>query len=153
MIQRRNKMKNTVFFIFIAVLLFAGCKKQIKKDKPVNNNSVIENNNSNNIVKKYEKEGFIDKNTFAVIIVRPLNSRPRKDEIENQAKKRAFVMLQKYVMNDGKRLKKNDKVVIQNAINNSSECKKVQDTEKSRDIYVLVIKEDGFYRKIKSLGI
>ncbi|MBN1500885.1 MAG: hypothetical protein JW982_12050 [Spirochaetes bacterium] len=149
-------MKNLFFPILAVLILLTACKKDIKTADtvtPDNDASVNQLTDTEVLLKKYEKEGFIDKNTYVVVLIKPAGSRFNQLDIENQAKKRAFVSLQNEVISENKRLSANDKTVIVNSINNNGKLKKIKDEKQSRDIYVFEICEENFYNKIKKMGI
>ncbi len=158
-------MKKILLLTAVAAIMFISCKKDIRiTEEPVIRNEEpavtvepevkLESvNTEDQLLKKYEKEGFIDKSTFIVILIKPAGSKFNQLDIENQAKKRAFVSLQNYVMSENKRLSANDKTSIVNSINNNGKLKKINDEKQSRDVYVFEIIEENFYTKIKEMVI
>ncbi len=99
----------------------------------------------------YEKEGFVSKDTYVVIIVHPFSNAPAGAEIQNQAKKRAFTSLLKYKHAQGKILSQNGTTQLVNIINEHGTLTKIDDTEKKRSVYQFVVKKDNLKQYVDSL--
>lgn len=145
--------KNMFFAVMLAVVL-TSCETV----KPSHTNTTVQPEqppvtekpvDSPNLL--YEKEGFVNKDTYVVIIVHPLTNSQPDSNIENQAKKRAFTSLLKYKHSQGKIMSQNDTAMIVNLINEHGKLTKIDDKNKSRTIYQFVVTKQNLKQYVDGL--
>ncbi len=121
--------------------------------KPVQNNTITPPQSSNDdlLLKKYSKEGFIDKNTFVVLIIKPANSTDSQADIKAMAQNRTLATLQKYVQSNGKTITPNVTASLLSLINQSGSLKTINDGSNQRIIYVYEISKNDLKYFIDSI--
>ncbi len=103
------------------------------------------------IMKKYRKEGFVDRDTYSIIIVRPADTMDSQADILSQAKKRTLVSFTKYIRQQGKIVDSNTNASLLNLINDYGSLKRVEDSKNTRIVYVFIVKRDQLKRYIDGL--
>lgn len=150
-------MKKLLLVFAAITLLFTACKKDNVKEESkldTKQNTVESTTNENaELLNKYHKEGFLDKNTFVVIIIKPSDSNLSFSEMKQQGKDRALVSIKRFLKSKGKRIDNNTNASILRLINNNGNLIRIDDKSKSRIVYVYEIKKTNLYREISSLGV
>jgi hypothetical protein len=140
-----------ILFILISIISLTTLmcdKKQVK------NNTVIPANKSDPIVEErfYEQEGFISKDLYRVIIVRPYDSTTTDPEIEKLVKNKALTSLKKYLSSLGKPVTKNTDSEILNLISDYGKIIPHDDKKHSRTIFALDIMKSGCKAYVEGLS-
>lgn len=99
----------------------------------------------------YEKEGFVSRDAYVVIIVQPFSTSETGTDIESKAKKRALTSLLKYKHSQGKILSQNGTTQIVNLINENGKLTRIDDSEKSRSVFQFVVKKTNLKQIVDSL--
>ena len=133
--------------IFLIVLLVGTCSIcSCKTNSPQTDNRKINQPTSDidgQLIRQYEKEGFIEKNKYIILFVKPTDSTMSDSEIEIQIKKRAQSSLRKTIQDSGLMISSKSDTKILNVINDNGKILKLNDTNNSRTIYVLEIQKDN----------
>ncbi len=146
--QGDQTMKLFLLFIF-SFFIFLNCSEgTLKKNSQPDN----ETDNSEKLLKKYAREGFIDRNTFRMIHIEPQENDTGSDNVRKHTKKKSFVLLRKYLLSKGKKLSTNCRANLLNLIENNSELIRIKDQKNSRVIYVFEIKKSELASYIESQG-
>jgi hypothetical protein len=153
-------MNPNTFFSFVTIAVLSGtlllsCGKETIKDNGSNPSpaptlapNVIPTPSV--LIERYENEGFITKDLYRVIIVKPANLSVEDAELERQARAKAIASLKKYITAGGKSLTSNTNAEILNLIGNSGSIKKISVDDKI--LYVLDIHRQGCRSYVDSLG-
>lgn len=160
-------MKRTVLSAILCLcILMTSCATSSQKEEkqqdssraaPVNGSTIEDADttppvdSAARILEKYRNEGFVDPNTYSIIIVRPADSSDSREEILSQAEKRAYVSFQKHVRMQGNRVDKNTRAAILNLVNTHGKLTYVEDSETSRTVYLFVISRDRLKHYIENL--
>jgi hypothetical protein len=133
------------FPVILTVLLVSGCTQTTEiRDTPQNQQ------NKPVLIEQYEQEGFLSKDLYRVIIVKPFGSNITNDELEKQVKSKAIASLKKYITSNRKSLTANTNADILNLINNSGTIREYNDS--TRNLFILDIKKPGCRSFVDSLG-
>lgn len=157
--------KIILFLIFFTVLVSCASVQQgtSSNSKPVPDQSNIAPdtvepldavdaiNPAEEILRQYRVEGFVDQDTYSIIIVRPSDTSDTRAEILSQAKKRTLVSFTKYIRSQGKIVSGNTNASLLNLINEHGSLKQAEDTKQSRTVYVFIVKRDQLKRYIDGL--
>lgn len=100
----------------------------------------------------FEQEGFISKDHFRVLVIRPFDSTITDTEIEKQVKNKCIVSLKRHITSGGKTLSSNADAEILNLINDYGKITPHEDEGGARTIFVLDIRKTGCRQQIESLG-
>lgn len=139
-----------IVIVFFTSLIFTSCvadKTIITDTKPDKSNTTSDDD----IIKQYEKEGFIDKNTYVTLFVKTSDSGMTDAEIETQIKKRAHSALRKTIQDMGKPINAKTDTKLINLINDNGKISQIIDKKNSRKIFVLEIKKDNLKNYISEL--
>jgi hypothetical protein len=109
-------------------------------------------NISPELQEKFLKEGFITQAKFRITIVTIRGTNIPLEEIEEKAKKRAFITLQKFVTSEGIQISKNMQAELLNLISTNGILSKQTIEECTDDIYYFDIDRENLKRHIKSLA-
>ncbi|MFW5807481.1 MAG: hypothetical protein ACOC2H_05585 [Spirochaetota bacterium] len=153
-----------IFVILITATLFLSCATtNTPKEDPetvpqttvapetIDDTGVPSGDSLETIYRKYRKEGFIDPDTYSIVIVRPSDSNDSEDEIISQAKKRAYVSFQKHIRQQGKIVDQNMNAALLNLVNSRGNLQRIEDSEDSRTVYVFLIKRERLKHYIETL--
>src|SRR5512138_1178439 len=77
----------------------------------------------------YEKEGFITKDIFRVIVVQPFDSSTSDSDIEKQARNKAISSLKKHIVSVGLMPEANADAELINLINDSGKIMTIEDSD------------------------
>ena len=102
------------------------------------------------LIERYENEGFITRDLYRVIIVKPADLSVDETDLERQARAKAIASLKKYITSGGKSLTANSNAEILNLISNNGSIKKISTDGKV--LYVLDINRPGCRAYVDSLG-
>jgi hypothetical protein len=128
----------------IVLLVFSCTKTTEIRDTPQNQQ------NKPVLIEQYEQEGFLSKDLYRVIIVKPFGSTMTNDELEKQVKSKAIASLKKYITSNQKNLTANTNAEILNLINNSGTIREYSDS--TRKLFILDIAKPGCRSFVDSLG-
>lgn len=120
-------------------------------DSPENTEEKQTTSDTTEFLHKYREEGFVNSNTFTVIIVRPSDSATNDLEIKKQAIRRTIVFLKKYKQEKGQRITPKTNTAILNLVKERGILKKVEDKEHSRLVYYFILEVDGLQRQIDNM--
>ena len=122
----------TLFSLFIvttSIVLFS-CSSTNKKDVTDVKKTITDENNSVTeigIDKEYLKEGFIDNNTFRVIILSSsTNCDFPKEEVLKKSRKRALATLSKFLISKNRIVNSNTKAKLKQLIHNNGTLLKIK---------------------------
>lgn len=148
-------MKKIILLLFSVAFLLTACKKnnvkdEMQVDKKVS--STETSNEANSQLKKYHKEGFLDKSTFVVIIIRPSDSKVSTVKMKEQGKDRAIVSLRRYIKSKGKTVDSMTNTSIMRLVTSNGELIQIDDKSNSRIVYIYEIKKSNLYKEVSKLG-
>jgi len=103
------------------------------------------------LMKKYQKEGFLDRNTFVAIIIRPENSSSTDADIESQLRNRTLSALLKYVADAGKTVTPNTRARALNLISEAGTVRRINDRGNKRTLFVMELKRDNLRDQLSEL--
>ncbi|HEY1405653.1 MAG TPA: hypothetical protein VF857_03500 [Spirochaetota bacterium] len=133
-----------VFFLYGILIAFAivSCgTKQVHKNTDTTANP--KNNKRNETTLSYEQEGFLSRDLFRVIVIRPFDSTMSDRDMERQLRNKASSSLKRHITSTGKSLDPNADAMILNLINDYGKTTPYDDKEKARTIFVLDISKPG----------
>jgi hypothetical protein len=144
-------MKQIPAVVCIAVLFaFLACgTNQVNNDPPKVDNS--KNKKTENGF-SFEQEGFLSKDHFRVIVIRPFDSTITDPEIEKQVRNKCIVSLKRHITAGGKTLATNADAEILNLINEYGKITPHEDNGGSRTVFVLDIRKPGCRPFVENLG-
>lgn len=154
-------MKYMITILIFCVSLSAFCCKENVKD---NNNSSANNNNSNTNNsnstqddampdKKYLKEGFINRDTFRVVIVATKDDcESNSDDIKSKANKRAYISLKKKLSARTGTISANTNARLLGLIQKNNEFKQKDDSCKKYNVYYYDIKKRNIKRYLSRIA-
>jgi hypothetical protein len=142
--NRKCRLCDVILSSAIVSLLFFNCTStQETRD-------TIKTQNTQNTIEKYEQEGFITKDLYRIIIVKPDNSQMNDADLEKQIKSKTLASIKKYITSKGKSLTSNTNAEIINLINNYGVFKTYKDS--TCNLLILDISRQGCRSYIDSLG-
>jgi hypothetical protein len=103
------------------------------------------------LIRKYQKEGFLDRNTFVAIIIRPEGSGSTDADIESQLKNRTLSALLKYVADAGKTVTPNTRARALNLISEAGSVKRIADRSNKRTVFVMELRKDNLRDQLSEL--
>lgn len=98
-----------------------------------------------------EKEGFIDNNTYRVLLVIPADSHLTKDEIINLCKKRAYVSLKQYLLNNNVKITNNINNKLLRLINQYGNLKQQDSSNTTRKCFYFDIEKERLKKYIDNI--
>jgi len=132
------------FLCCITIVFFSCAKKQIVQE-PVPEQH-------NNLVLEYEKEGFIDNNTFRVIMIVPAEEEYDELSVKQKGQERAFVSLKHYIISKKKIYDEKVHGYLITTISEFGTLKKRESISPSRYCYYFDITKSGLKKEIDALG-
>lgn len=138
-----------MLFSLIPFIFSCGQSTQIKNSDTSNNTS---NGNKSENGFSFEQEGFITKDHFRVLVIRPFDSTITDSEIEKQVRNKCIVSLKRHITSGGKTLSSNADAEILNLINDYSKITPHEDAGGARTIFVLDIRKTGCRQQVDNLG-
>lgn len=125
----------TIISLLLSILIFSTCSKEIIKKTESKNPR--KDDKKERLEKEYMKEGFINTNTFRVIIVSTESERIEDlKSIEKRIKKRALTSLKKYIISKGKSFAPQVNSALLNLINDHGKLS--QNNKGCLDDYVFI---------------
>jgi hypothetical protein len=103
------------------------------------------------VFRKYREEGFVNSNTYSIIIVRPSDSTDSRSDIQKQAKQRTLVSFRKHIQSQGKRVTPNANASLLVLINDNGKMIQVDDEKQSRVVYVYLVERQNLKRYVEGL--
>ncbi len=145
----RNAFRASLAFI-LGSSLFAliSCTKDavVQRDEGVGEIKQIGN------YMEYEKEGFITKDLFRVVIVEPRGGKePDSKEIRKTAERRALSSMEHYLVENGIMDDRNAKAVILNLIGDHGKLKEAPLESGTRTVYLFDIEKPDLKQQIDNL--
>ena len=118
------------------------------------NKQVPQNQSKENAILhlEYENEGFIDNNTFRVIVIIPAEEQYDEISIKQKAQERAYVSLKNYIISKNKVIDSKIQNYLTTTINTYGFLQKRSSTSSTRDCYFFDIIKSGLKAEIESLG-
>ncbi len=101
---------------------------------------------------EYEKEGFIDNNTFRVIVIIPAEEHYDELSLQQKGQERAFVSLKQYILSNNKHFDPNIHNALMTIITKYGMLKKRNSTHTTRHCYYYDITKSGLKAEIDALG-
>jgi hypothetical protein len=118
----------------------------VQKDEPVNEIKQM------GAYREYEKEGFITKNLFRVVIVEPKGGRESDiNEIKKTAERRALSSMEKYLVENRIMVNRNAKAVLLNLIGDHGKLKEAPLESATRTVYLFEIEKPDLKQQIDNL--
>ena len=106
----------SILLITLTVIYCKSGEKSSTNETTKKNGVSVKNDNA--IEKKYLDEGFIDSNTFRVIILSDSTyGSESESDVEHMAKKRTRISLQKFLLSKNRKIDQNTKAKILGLIN------------------------------------
>ncbi len=151
-------MKSVIFASFrfccaatIVIMVFS-CG-HAPHSEPLDNNVKVEKLKiTEALEEKYRKEGFVAPNIFRVVIIEPVEANGSDNYAIENAKKRAYLMLKKYLLSDNRIITSNVDAAILGIVERDGSLRKIEDIKKTRNVYFYEIKKDGIKQHIESLA-
>jgi len=145
-------MKKTGILIcaMFCIAMCVSCKKE--QVKTGGTETKAENTAPKADIRQFEQEGFISKDLFRIIVVRPEGSSAGESEIQKQAQNKTLVSLKKYITSTGKSLQPNSDAQLLNLISGSGKITPYEDADAHRTIFVLEIAKPGLRAYVDGLG-
>ncbi|HOS40114.1 MAG TPA: hypothetical protein PLG31_10295 [Spirochaetota bacterium] len=94
---------------------------------------------------EYQREGFISKDLYRIVIVSPADECPDMGYVEKNARQRAFMSLQKHLESRNKIVDQNTRARLLNLINEKGTVKNLECRDEKRKAFVFEI-------EMKNLG-
>jgi len=143
--NRFQKIFSVLIPASLVILFFYGCTQTSEiRDKGQNQQPKQVQ------TEKYEQEGFITKDLYRVIIVKPAGSQTSSDELEKQLRIKVISSIKKYITSKGKSLTANANAEILNLVNTSGTIREFRDS--TRDLFILDVAKQGCRPFVDSLG-
>ncbi|MGB4269831.1 MAG: hypothetical protein WBK20_11715 [Spirochaetota bacterium] len=101
---------------------------------------------------EYEKEGFIDNNTFRVIVIIPAEERYDEISVQQKGQERAFVSLKNYIISRNNVFDSKMHSYLMTTIMGYGTLKKRDSTCSTRYCYYYDITKSGLKAEIDALG-
>lgn len=145
-------MLSYIRLIFYSLLLYlpmicyiSSCasKKTVTNIPPQENNALLF---------EYEKEGFIDNNTFRVIVIIPAEEHYDELSIQQKGQERAFVSLKNYIISRNNVFDSKMHNYLMTTITGYGTLKKRDSTCTTRYCYYYDITKSGLKAEIDTLG-
>lgn len=135
-----------ILLLYLPLICYiSSCTSQ----KTVNNITPKENNA---LLFEYEKEGFIDNNTFRVIVIIPAEEHYDELSIQQKGQERAFVSLKNYIISQNNVFDSKMHNYLMTTIMGYGTLKKRDSTCSTRYCYYFDITKSGLKSEIDSLG-
>lgn len=108
---------------------------------------------SGQLNEKYLREGFISGDLFRVVIVTAANDPSESmEQIEEKARQRAFVSMQRFIQSEDRPVNQNTKAEILNVINANGVFKKKDFRGYKDQIYYLEVQQENLKRHLSSMA-
>jgi len=135
-----------ILFIYLPLICYiSSCasKKQVSDIPPKENNALLF---------EYEKEGFIDNNTFRVIVIIPAEEHYDELSVRQKGQERAFVSLKNYIISQNKVFDSKMHNYLMTTITGYGSLKKRDSTCSTRYCYYFDITKSGLKTELDTLG-
>ena len=146
-------MKKTAILMcaMLCITMFISCKKeQIKTGNNISTKDTVVT--PKNDLKQFEQEGFISKDLFRIIVVRPAGSDTSDEDIQKQAQNKTLASLKRYITSTGKMLQPNSDAQLLNLISGYGKLTPHDDADAKRTIFVEEISKPGLKSYVENLG-
>lgn len=138
-----------IFYILLLYLPMICYISSCASKKTVTNIPPQENNA---LLFEYEKEGFIDNNTFRVIVIIPAEEHYDELSIQQKGQERAFVSLKNYIISRNNVFDSKMHNYLMTTITGYGTLKKRDSTCTTRYCYYYDITKNGLKAEIDTLG-
>jgi len=144
-------MKTFMTLVTISIL-FLGCNSTQKNEiEKFQKNKITSQKETTN--KEFMKEGFINNNTFRVIILSPFNNcEYSKDKILKKGEKRALVTLSKFLISKNRVVNSNTRIKLTNLIKSHGHLEKISDNCEKDVIFSFNVKANNLKSLIKNIA-
>lgn len=132
-----------VYLPFIFHISSCASKKQVSEIPLKENNALLF---------EYEKEGFIDNNTFRVIVIIPAEEHYDELSVQQKGQERAFVSLKNYIISRNKVFDSKMHNYLMTTITGYGTLKKGYSTGSTRYCYYFDITKSGLKTELDTLG-
>lgn len=126
------------------ILYFSSCASKKVPDLPLKENNAL--------LFEYEKEGFIDNNTFRVIVIIPADEHYDELSVQQKGQERAFVSLKNYIISQNKVFDSKMHNYLMTTITGYGTLKKRDSTCSTRYCYYFDITKSGLKTELDTLG-
>lgn len=137
-----------IFFMILTFISFNSCRKEVvvQKDVGVTQIKQLEK------YREYEKEGFITKDIFRIVIVEPKGGKESdKKEIEKTAESRALSSMEKYLVENGIMADRNANAVLLNLIGDHGTLKESPLESATRTVYLFDVEKPDLKQQLDNL--
>ena len=137
-----------LFAISLSFSSFNSCTKDVvvQKDEIVNQIKPMDN------YREYEKEGFITKDLFRVVIIEPKGGKEAdRKEIRKTAERRALSSMEKYLVENGIMADRNAKAVLLNLISDNGRLKEALLESATRTVYLFDVEKPDLKQQLDNL--
>jgi hypothetical protein len=134
------------------ILLMCGSNQTQKVITPPDGKKTTDTTTKETDFRHYEKEGFISKDLFRIIVIQPFDSSLKDTDIEKQARNKALSSLKKHIASTGTIPGSKTDAELINLINDNGKINRVEDREHSRTLFVLDIEKTGCKTFVETLG-
>jgi len=141
----KTQLYTWILLLYIPfLLLLTSCTKKHVIDATTQKN--------NDLMFEYDKEGFIDSNTFRVVVIVPSEEPWDELSVKQKGQERAFVSLKHYIIS--KKIIYDEKVhgYLITTISEFGTLKKRESVSPSRYCYYFDITKSGLKKEIDALG-
>ncbi|MGQ9843396.1 MAG: hypothetical protein ACUVRK_07495 [Spirochaetota bacterium] len=132
-----------VYLPFICHISSCASKKHVSMIPPKENTALLF---------EYEKEGFIDNNTFRVIVIIPAKEHYDELLVQQKGQERAFVSLKNYIISRNKVFDSKMHNYLMTIIMGYGTVKKMDSTSSTRYCYFFDITKSGLKAELDTLG-
>lgn len=152
-------MKQSAIFIAITAAALCAtmqcsCSRNIPKDdkKEFNETKVTDSLKQSDYDPQFEKEGFIAKNVYRVVIVTDKNFSDKDlDSVKETAQKRSLTSLQKYLQSQNKSVTQNTTAHLLNLILDNGALEMKKDLTDKHTVFFFDVKKSDVKRYVDSL--
>ena len=143
-------MKTALVLLILSTALYPSCSRNVQTDEK-------EVKKETKIIQplydpQYEKEGFVSKNVYRVVIVADQNiGEEDMDIVKDQAKKRLLSSLQKYIHSQNKTVSQNTTAHLLNLIDSSGTLMKQDKFTVKSSVFFFDINKDNIKRYVDSI--
>jgi len=129
--------------VMAVLLAFPGCGRDVREG---GNGAAPEKagDNGSALMEEYKKEGFVSNGIFRVVIVEPRESTGRDGgKITDEAKKRAYLSLKRYLMSENRIVTANVDASLLNLVESEGTLTAIEDNSRTRTVYFYDIKKNN----------
>ena len=140
----------SALFVMMFILCITSCSRNIATEPDKN---ISKKKSTYDFDPIYQKEGFIEKNIFRVVIVTIKSQKDTDmDSIKDTAKKRSLSTLQKYLQENNKIINQNTTAQLLNLIEFNGSLKQKENISENHNIYYFDIEKQDVKRYVESVS-